>query len=62
MLGMFLGTAVVSGELHGLLAVLIIAVSYWRKIRLEEQYLRSTFGDAYDEYRSKSWALIPGLM
>ena len=61
MLGMFLGTAFVSGELHGLLAVVIIAVAYWRKIRLEEQHLRNVFGFAYDEYRQKSWALIPGL-
>ena len=62
MLGMFLGTALVSGELHGLLAVLIIAVAYWRKIRLEEQLLSKVFGAQYSEYRQKSWALIPGLV
>jgi protein-S-isoprenylcysteine O-methyltransferase Ste14 len=62
MLGMFLGAAVVSGELHGLLAMLIIAVAYWRKIRLEEQHLRGYFGANYDDYRKKSWALIPGLL
>jgi len=62
MLGMFLGTAIVSGELHGLLAVVIIAAAYWRKIRLEEQHLRSVFGAEYDDYRRKSWALIPGLL
>src|SRR5262245_5761153 len=62
MLGMFLGTIVVSGELHGLLAMLIIAVAYWRKIRLEEQHLRGYFGANYDDYRKKSWALIPGLL
>jgi protein-S-isoprenylcysteine O-methyltransferase Ste14 len=62
MLGMFLGTALVSGELHGLFAVLIIAVAYWRKIRLEEQLLSKVFGDQYKEYRKKSWALIPGLV
>jgi protein-S-isoprenylcysteine O-methyltransferase Ste14 len=62
MLGMFLGTALVSGELHGLLAVVIIAVAYWRKIRLEEQHLRTVFGAAYDDYRKKSWALIPWVL
>ena len=62
MLGMFLGTAVVSGELHGLLALLIIAVAYWRKIRLEELHLRGYFGTNYDDYRKKSWALVPGLL
>ena len=62
MLGMFLGTALVSGELHALLGMLIIAVAYWRKIRLEERHLCKVFGAAYDEYRRKSWALIPGLL
>jgi len=62
MLGMFLGTAIVSGELHGLLAMLIIAAAYWRKIRLEEQHLRGYFGAEYDDYRKKSWALFPGLL
>ena len=61
MLGMFLGTAVVSGELHGLLGLLMISLAYWRKIGLEEQHLRSTFGTEYENYRKKSWALIPGL-
>lgn len=61
MLGMFLGTAVVSGELHGLLGLIIISVAYWRKVRLEEQHLRGHFGRAYDDYRKKSWRLIPGI-
>lgn len=61
MLGMFLSTAVVSGELHGLLGLLIISLAYWRKVRLEEEHLRRTFGVDYDDYRKKSWALIPGV-
>jgi protein-S-isoprenylcysteine O-methyltransferase Ste14 len=62
MLGMFLGTAIVSGQLHGLLAVVIIAGAYWRKIRLEEHNLRNVFGAEYDEYRKRSRAIIPGLL
>lgn len=62
MLGMFLGTAIVSGALHGLLGLLIISAAYIRKIRLEETYLRGTFGAEYDNYRRKSWAVIPGLL
>ena len=62
MLGMFVGTAFVSGELHGLVAVAMISVAYVRKIRLEEQNLRSVFGVQYDEYKKKSWALIPFLI
>ena len=61
MLGMFLGTAIVSGQLHALLAVVIMVGAYWRKIRLEERSLRKVFGAAYDAYCRDSWALIPGL-
>ena len=62
MLGMFLGTALVSGELHGLLAFAIIAGAYWRKIALEERSLREIFGASYDEYRRGSRAVIPWLL
>lgn len=62
MLGMFFGTALVSGELHAVLGMIILAVAYWRKIRLEERRLRGVFGVAYDEYRRKSWTLIPGVL
>jgi aspartate ammonia-lyase len=43
MLGMFIATAVVSGEWHALVAVAIIGGAYWRKIRLEEQTLGKVF-------------------
>lgn len=62
MLGMFLGAALVSGELHALVALFIISAAYWRKIRLEESNLRNIFGAEYEEYRRKSWALIPMLL
>lgn len=62
MLGMFLGAAIVSGELHGQLGLFIMSLAYWRKIRLAEHNLREAFGVEYDDYRKKSWALIPGLI
>jgi protein-S-isoprenylcysteine O-methyltransferase Ste14 len=61
MLGMYLGTALVSGELHAMIAVAIVAVAYGRKIRLEENLLRDVFGREYDDYRGRSWALFPGV-
>jgi protein-S-isoprenylcysteine O-methyltransferase Ste14 len=61
MLGMFLGTAIVSGELHGLLALVLISAAYWRKIPLEEEHLKTVFGDRYDDYRQKTWAVIPWI-
>lgn len=51
-------------NLPGAAALAVVAIevaAYWRKIRLEEQHLRGLFGAGYDDYRSKSWALIPGI-
>lgn len=50
MIGMYLGTAMVSGELHGLLGLALAVIAYARKIRMEERGLRETFGTAYDDY------------
>lgn len=61
MLGMFGGTALVSGELHALAGFVLIVAAYWRKIRLEEERLRANFGADYDAYRRQTWALIPYL-
>ena len=58
---MYIGTALVSGELHALIALVIIVAAYWRKIRMEERHLVTLFGLEYDDYRRRSWALIPGL-
>jgi protein-S-isoprenylcysteine O-methyltransferase Ste14 len=62
MLGMTLGTTLVSGELHALLALALMIVAYARKIPLEEHHLRSIFGPSYDEYRLGTWAVVPGLL
>ena len=58
-LGMHCGTMLVSGEIHALLALMLVTVAYWRKIRLEERVLGETFGAAYDAYRRDTWALVP---
>jgi protein-S-isoprenylcysteine O-methyltransferase Ste14 len=62
MLGMAVGTALVSGETHALLALAIMAVAYARKIRLEEAQMLEVFGPAYDEYRARSRTLIPWVL
>jgi protein-S-isoprenylcysteine O-methyltransferase Ste14 len=59
MLGMFAGTAIVSGEWHALIGVVLLAIAYARKIRLEEASLRTLFGPAYEEYSRSTRALIP---
>ncbi len=58
----FVGSAVAVGDVRGIFAVLIVFVSFWRKLRMEERLLESTFGDTYRHYRSRTAALIPGLL
>lgn len=61
-LGMFVGMAIVSGDVHAFIAVAMILFAYWRKIRLEEQNLVEVFGATYDDYRRTTRALVPWLM
>ncbi len=61
LLGMYCGTALVSGEIHAPIALVIVTLAYWRKIRLEEQALEKTFGADFDDYRRDTWALVPPL-
>ena len=58
----FIGTAIVRGEWRGVLAVLIVFVALWRKLRLEERWMSETFGEEYRRYREHSAALIPYLL
>lgn len=61
LLGMYAGTALVTGEWLALVGVAMAVFAYWRKIRLEEANLNVAFGPDYDAYRRKTWALVPGL-
>ena len=57
-----LGSALALGELRGVIAFAIIAVSFWFKLRLEERWMGEQFGGAYDDYRRRTKALVPGLL
>lgn len=61
MIGMAAGSAIVSGQVHALIGVLMISYAYWRKIRMEETALLAEFGAEYAEYRKSSWTLLPFL-
>jgi protein-S-isoprenylcysteine O-methyltransferase Ste14 len=61
MLGMFVATFIATGQLHSLLATILMTALYQRKIRLEENILRETFGPQFDDYRRDTWALVPLL-
>lgn len=57
-----LATATMLGQWRGLLALAIVFVSFWRKLRLEERWLGERFGPRYQAYRQRTRALIPGLL
>ena len=57
-----LGTALAIGEWRGLLAVLLAAAAYWRKLRIEEAVMRRQFGEAYARYAERVPALIPFVL
>lgn len=58
----FLGTAIAITELRGILALALIFVSLWMKLRLEEQWMGEQFGASYQAYRSRVAALVPFLL
>ena len=62
LLGAYASIAVISGELHALLGLLLVCVAYWRKIQLEEQVLNTLFGPVYKEYCSAVRAVIPRVL
>lgn len=55
----FAGTALVVAEARGVVAVLMVLLALWRKLRLEERWMGETFGEAYAAYRRETAALIP---
>ena len=57
----FVGSALAVGEWRGVLAVAIVAASFWRKLKLEEAVMRRQFGEAYAQYAARVPALIPFL-
>jgi protein-S-isoprenylcysteine O-methyltransferase Ste14 len=57
----FAGTALAIGEWRALLAVVILGVSFWFKLRMEERWLGEQFGEVYARYRARTKALVPGV-
>ncbi|GAA5002261.1 isoprenylcysteine carboxylmethyltransferase family protein [Pseudoluteimonas lycopersici] len=58
---LFAGNAVMVGDWRGVLAVAIVVVSFWRKYLLEEKLMTQEFGQAYLDYRKRTYPLFPPL-
>lgn len=55
----FLGTAIVEGELRGLVGFLLVVLGWWMKLRLEENFMAQQFGNTYSDYKKRVKALVP---
>jgi protein-S-isoprenylcysteine O-methyltransferase Ste14 len=55
----FLGTAIALSQVRGFIAVALIFLAYWTKLRMEEQWMRSQFGETYATYARHTTALVP---
>ena len=56
-----LGTAIIVGQVGGLVSVALIVISWGYKSRLEETLMVEQFGAEYEDYRRHVKALIPGI-
>jgi protein-S-isoprenylcysteine O-methyltransferase Ste14 len=61
MVVMAMGTAIVNTRVHALVGVALILWSYVVKIRIEEVWMAEQFGPAHEEWRRRSWKLLPPL-
>jgi protein-S-isoprenylcysteine O-methyltransferase Ste14 len=55
----FIGVALARAEWRGVVAVVLAFCAIWRKLRIEEQWMRDQFGIAYEEYTRRVAALVP---
>jgi protein-S-isoprenylcysteine O-methyltransferase Ste14 len=56
------GNGIIVGDYRAIIAVIIVFISFWFKLKKEERLLSETFGDQYLNYKSKTKALIPFIL
>jgi protein-S-isoprenylcysteine O-methyltransferase Ste14 len=58
LLVMCLGSSILTGQLRGVIGVLLVAVGFWIKLSQEERLMLQHFPDAYPNYKSEVKALV----
>lgn len=58
----FLGVAIAITQVRGIVALALIFLVFWLKLRLEEQWMRSQFGETYGAYARQTAALVPYVL
>lgn len=57
----FLGTAIALSQVRGFVGLVILFLGFWTKLRSEEQFMRSQFGETYAIYAHHTAYLVPYL-
>jgi protein-S-isoprenylcysteine O-methyltransferase Ste14 len=58
----FVGTALVRGDVAGMIAVALMAIGIGRKIAIEERLLSTHFGAEYGAYKQQVKTIIPFIL
>src|SRR5579864_9172449 len=58
----FLGMAIAISQVRGFIVVVLIFVVFWLKLRMEEAWMRSQFGETYAGYARQTAALVPYIL
>ena len=58
----FLGMAIAISQVRGFLVLALIFLAFWMKLRMEEEWMRSQFGETYAVYAHETAALVPYLL
>ena len=62
LLAMFLATVIVLGHLAAIIAIPLIMVSFWIKLRSEEELMLEQFPEEYSTYQRRVKRLIPFIL
>ena len=57
----FLGMAIAISQVRGFLVLALIFLAFWIKLRMEEKWMHSQFGQTYATYAGQTAALVPYL-
>jgi len=55
----FLGSAIAVSQVRGVIGFVLIFFVLWAKLRLEEEWMRTQFGETYASYADHTAALVP---
>jgi protein-S-isoprenylcysteine O-methyltransferase Ste14 len=58
----FLGMGIAISQVRGFITFALIFLALWMKLRMEEQFMRSQFGETYAAYSGETAALVPYIL